>query len=301
MKDKKIIIAGGSGLLGKSLQKRFRNAGWEVHLLSTSKSDPANGIHPWAPGQEKLSPVFLAKFNVVINLSGAGVADKRWSPERKNILLNSRLNSTSTLVQALNAIETAPAPVLLSASAIGYYPSNTEVELNETKAAGNGFLSEVCKQWETTAHQYRHKDRLAVIRIGNVLSADGGYLKRLSPFSRLGILSPVGTGKQFFSWVHITDVTEIFYQLAAGDIPLGTYNAVSPQYVTNAEFTRLFNQSNGTPTLFPNIPAWVIKLLFGQLGREAVLSNQKVIPEALLKVGFTYVFSDIQSALNSFK
>lgn len=301
MKDQKIIIAGGSGLLGQSLQKRFKNAGWDVHLLSTSKSDPAHGIHPWAPGQEKMSPVFLGKFDVVINLAGAGVADKRWTPERKNVLLNSRLNSTSTLIQALNAIETTAAPLLLSASAIGYYPSDTETELTETKTSGNGFLSEICRKWETAAHEYKHKDCLAVVRIGNVLSKDGGYLKRLSPFSRMGILSPIGSGDQFLSWIHIEDLTEIFFRLATREIPVGTYNGVSPQYVTNAEFTRLFNQSNQSHTLFPNIPAWVIKLLFGQLGREAILSNQKVIPEALSKMGFTFLYSDLQSALNSFK
>jgi uncharacterized protein (TIGR01777 family) len=298
MKNHIVTIAGGSGMLGKALKKRFNSEGWRVHILSTSQNNPEAGVFPWAPYDEPLSPDLINGTELVINLAGAGIADQRWTRKRKKELYNSRIYSTRRIVEAVNQLPENKRPAMISASAIGYYSYRSKENMTESSEAGEGFVSELCRDWEKEA-KLASINNLSILRIGIVLSKEGGFLGRLKQFAKFKLLAPLGSGKEKISWIHIEDVVEICYQLALKKLPSGTYNVVSPKPESNATIIKKFNQLMGNPNFLPPVPSFIIKLLYGKMGVETVLSNQSVIPSALQKNHYQYIYPELDNALKS--
>lgn len=290
-----VLIAGGSGPLGKSIAAQLLKKNHEVRFLSVSKEDPSRNIYRWNPEAGIFNETAMEGIDVVINLSGAGVAEKRWTPTRKKTISDSRIMSTRLLAEYILSHPEKNIR-LISASAIGIYPAKDPHVKNETDAAGDGFLAKVCKDWEAEAQ--KAKD-VSIVRIGVVLSKQGGFLEKMRPLARFHLLSPLGTGKQMISWIHEEDVANIFSALAEGSLPTGTYNAVAPHPVSNEVLLKTYAELSHSGWWAPSVPAFLIKLLFGQMADETIFSDQNIAPKNLLEAGFEFQYPAIQKALAS--
>ncbi|WP_306639513.1 TIGR01777 family oxidoreductase [Sanyastnella coralliicola] len=292
-----IVISGGSGLIGRQLTKALTGLGHHVTILTRSPekyqgSELVSYAH-WSPSSLSVDKHAIAESDVVINLAGATVA-QRWTEKTKKAILDSRVNSTRTLVEAM---KDGKQRVFLSASAIGLYPFGDD-NFKEDHAPGSGFLSDVVRDWETEAMKAAQDGhRTALIRIGVVLAKDGGALERLVPIFKLGLGSAVGDGKQWQSWIHIDDLVNIFLFALENNLS-GAYNAVAPNPVTNEEMSRQLAKALGKPFWAPNVPGFVLKMIFGDMS-EVILGSQKVSAEKLEDSGFNFSFPDIDQALDN--
>jgi uncharacterized protein (TIGR01777 family) len=236
----------------------------------------------------------------VVNLAGAGIADKRWSAPRKQQLRQSRTDSTRALVEAIGAATRRPA-VFLSGSAIGFYGPQPEdgPSLDESAPPGSDFLSTLAVDWETEAQAAAALGcRVVILRTGVVLARDGGALQKLIPPFTLFGGGPLGSGRQVLSWIHRTDWIELVVWLLRREEAVGVFNATAPQPVTNAEFSTALGKALGRPSWLP-VPAFALKAIVGEMAGPALLSGQRVIPKHALVEGFTFQYSDIQSAMNA--
>lgn len=285
-----ILISGGSGMVGSALKAYFNAKGKEVRILSRK---PKNNDFYWNPKQNEIDSEAVKGADYIINLAGAGVADHRWTESYKKELNDSRIQSTRLLVNEANKYKSS-LKKFISASAIGYYAEKTGV-LDESSEAGNDFLGNLCKAWENET-QSLEMDSLAIIRIGIVLSSKGGFLQKLSLPAKLGVLSPIGSGKQVISWIHIQDLCRLIDFIIEKDLN-GKYNATSPNPVNNSLMLKSISKAFHRPFILPAIPAFVIKLLFGEMSVE-LLSGKTIIPQNLINQGFQFEFPEIELALN---
>ncbi|MDE1977663.1 MAG: TIGR01777 family oxidoreductase [Elusimicrobia bacterium] len=293
----RIFIAGGTGFIGSRLSELLIQGGHSLVFLSR---DPAK-TRTDAPGAEILSwsdrgwPKALASAQAVVNLAGAGVAEGRWTAERKRVVLESRLNATRTLVSAMAGIEGGP-KILINASAAGYYGPRDDEDIDEQQPAGADFLAQVCARWEEEAFKAReHGARVVILRIGVVLGPGGGALARmLLPF-RLGLGGRLGSGRQWFPWIHIDDLAGLVGEAIKNPDLSGPVNAVAPQPATNAEFTRALGRVLGRPTVLP-APAFALKLLLGEMS-GMLLTGQRLVPRAAQKAGYRFLFPKLDAAL----
>lgn len=230
----------------------------------------------------------------IIHLAGAGIADKRWSESRKKLIYDSRVKNTQLLFERSKGY---PIKGLVAASAVGFYGMDTgDKQLSENNERGKDFLSDIVVDWEKANAQFEERDlRVAMLRIGIVLSTEGGALKKMALPFKLGIGSPIGSGKQWMSWIHEDDLVEMI--LFALDNQLsGTYNAVAPEPTTNKEFSRTLAHVLAKPFWAPNVPAFVLRLLYGELA-YVVLGGNKVASKKIQKTGFTFKFNNLKDAL----
>jgi hypothetical protein len=255
-------------------------------------------IVPWQGFRgptEELSNA-LGDCDVVINLSGAPIADGRWTPQAKDQLRASREGTTTAIVTTLARIKTRPV-LLINASAIGYYGPQGDEELTEESPSGEGFLAGLCREWEGAA---RAAERLGVRvvtpRIGVVLGRDGGVLAKMLPIYRLGLGGPLGHGRQWMSWIHLDDLVELLMFLM-NNAASGPVNATAPHPVTNAEFSKTLGRTLGKPA-FLRTPGFVMKLAFGEMADELLLTGQRVLPRRAQSMGFHFRFPFIAGALN---
>jgi uncharacterized protein (TIGR01777 family) len=253
-----------------------------------------DGDVQWDVAAGRFDFAALQGVDVVIHLAGESVA-QRWTEASRARILNSRVDSTRLLVQAI--LEQSQPPAYLAASGISYYGVDQASPVDESSQTGSGFLAEVTRQWEAAAQPLVASGvRVAFLRTGIVLSREGGALaKILLPF-RLGLGGRIGDGRQQMSWISLPDLVAVYIFLVEHGSARGVFNAVAPQPVSNQEFTKILGRVLARPTIFP-LPAVVVRALFGEMGQETVLSNLAVLPARLNELGFTWQWSDLELAL----
>ena len=285
----KIIIAGGSGWIGRALSRELIKAGHRVIVLSRSGS---TGGVPGATGRAWLIPGAvgwkkeLEGADAVINLCGEGVADRFWTESRRRALVDSRLAPTRALTAAM-AEATVKPRVFISASAVGIYGQDRVEELDEKSSPATGFLADLCARWEASALEAEKLGvRVVLPRIGVVLGADGGALKRMLPPFRLGLGGRLGDGRQWFPWVHLDDVVGLIVSALSNEKLRGPVNAVSPESATNQEFTAALARAVRRPAVFP-VPGFVLRAGLGEMS-SLLLGSQKIAPKATLDAGYAF-------------
>lgn len=295
----KVLVTGGSGFVGTALCASLVTAGHEVTVLTRGDKGAGRlpaGVEacvgdPTAPGpwQE-----VAAGHDAFVNLAGAGIFS-RWTPEHKKLIRSSRVDSTRNLVDAMARRRSGQGAVLVSASAVGYYGPRGGEELSEEAPPGEDFLAGVCKQWEAEAQAAaRLGARVVCARFGIVLGGGGGALGQMLPLFRLGLGGPLGSGRQCFSWIHVADLVTALLFCLENEMS-GAANCCAPSPVTNREFTRTLGRVLRRPAFLP-APGFAVRLAMGEMG-SVVLTGQRVIPQALMRAGFSFQFPELEGAL----
>lgn len=294
----RILITGGTGVIGRPLCGQLLARGHELTVLSRKPESvkrkcgeavaAMGSLEEWAPDRV---------FEAVINLAGEPIFGGRWSRARKARLWDSRVTLTERLVERIAAAEQRPA-VLISGSAVGYYGDGGDAELTETSVAGHDFGARLCEAWESAAVKASGLGlRVCLVRTGLVLSKEGGLLGRMLPAFRLGLGARLGNGQQWMSWIHIDDYLGALINLLENTSASGAYNVTAPNPVTNAEFTRTLAQALRRPA-FLVAPAPVLRSVMGEMA-ELMLGGQRAIPEGIRKVNVQFKYRDLQSALDA--
>ena len=296
----KIAIAGATGFVGSRLVEQLQAQGHEVVIFTRSPQQASNrfgraqivGYNPLQSGawQESISGC-----DAVVNLAGEPIAEKRWTPDHKRTILESRQIGTQKIVEAISLASVKPS-VLINASAIGYYGTSETSKFDETSPAGKDFLAEVCTTWETAAQAVTATGtRLVILRMGIVLGENGGVLgKMLAPFSAF-VGGPIGSGKQWFSWVHRDDVVKLIIQAITDTQIAGVYNATAPNPVTMEAFSQTLGTVMNRPSWLP-VPNFALEAMLGE-GAIVVLQGQQVVPTHTLAQGFNFQYSTLKPAL----
>lgn len=292
----KTLVSGATGLVGKALTKSLTNDGHEVVRLVRRERSPGSLEIEWHPDQGRIDAQHLEGLDAVVHLAGESIAAGRWSDARKRSIRESRTKGTSLLSESLASLSQPP-KVFLSASAIGYYGNRGDELLKEISAPGSDFLADVCVKWEAATKPAVEKGiRTVCTRFGIILDSDGGALaKMLTPF-RMGIGGKVGDGTQWMSWIVLEDVVAALKFLIADESTSGPVNIVTPNPVTNSEFTRTLGRTLARPTIFP-MPAFGARLAFGEMADALLLSSQKVEPSVLQDKGFRFSWPTLAPAL----
>ncbi|MBX9769240.1 MAG: TIGR01777 family oxidoreductase [Bdellovibrionales bacterium] len=296
----KILLTGGTGLIGKKLGTRLVKAGHSVRVL-TRKAHAARETCPFpAEFVESMGQGFPAQMlegvDAIIHLAGESVAAGRWTPSRKKKIRESRVDFTKNLMNHVRVSGPSVKHIVM-ASAVGYYGDRKDEELTETSSGGTGFLAEICRDWEKELFQAplgTRRIRRVALRTGVVLSDQGGALEKLMPIFEKGVGGPVGSGRQWMSWIHLEDLVEMFLFHLEKETE-GTYNAVAPNPVTNKEFSKALGLAYGKPSIIP-APEFGLWIAFGEMA-QIILGSQKVLSKKTTDFGFKFKFSDIHSAL----
>jgi len=294
----RVAISAASGLIGSALAGDLKADGADVLRLVRRPARSPTEIS-WNPqaAADGLDPAALRGVDAVVHLSGAPVAARRWTPARKAVLRSSRIQSTRTIAAAIAAADPRPG-VLLCASAIGYYGDTGDRAVDESAPGGAGFLAELVRDWEAAAHPASAAGiRVASFRSGVVLAADGGMLGRLLLPFRLGLGATLGSGRQYLSWISLTDEVRALRFLLGSADAAGPFNLTAPAPVTNAEFTRALAAALGRPALL-NLPTVVLRTALGEVASE-LLGSARVMPARLRAAGFSFAHPDIATALKA--
>lgn len=295
-----VLISGASGLVGRALRKHLQSEEVPYATLVRSAPLPGASAYRWDPYQFKFRNEMrrLNGVRAVIHLSGESLAAGRWTPQKKHRIRESRVRSTESLVTLLAHLEHKP-EVLLSASAVGYYGDRGDEILTESSDAGDGFLAEVCREWEAAATAATDLGiRVLQLRFGVIFAAGGGALKKMLPAFRLGAGGRLGSGRQWMSWISLHDVLRIM-DFCMNDAQLqGPVNVVAPEAVTNAEFTRALARALHRPA-FASMPAVALRLVLGEMADATLLASARAIPEKLQRAGFQFDHPRIAGALRS--
>ncbi len=292
----KILMSGSHGLVGKALSQSLTNDGHEiVRLVRRAPTAGAPEIE-WHPNQGRINAEQLEGFDVVVHLAGENIASGRWTEEKKRAIRESRVKGTSLLSESLARLSRPPS-VFLSASAIGYYGDRGDELLTEQSVPGDGFLPSVCIEWENaTKPALENGIRTVYTRFGIILDRNEGALAKMLPPFQMGIGGKVGGGKQWMSWIALDDVVNGLKFLMTDTSIRGPVNFVTPNPVTNAEFTKVLGRVLSRPTFFP-VPAFGARLAFGEMADALLLSSQKVEPVVLQDKGFPYKWPTLEPAL----
>lgn len=290
--DMRIGITGASGLIGSALTSHLQQQGHEtVAFVRREPHSPAEIA--WQPGQP-LDPTSLTGMDAIVHLAGAGVGDKRWTDSYKQMIRSSRVDGTRTIAEAMAADPDGPR-VLISGSAIGYYGDTGDRLTDETGPQGAGFLAGVVRDWEAAAQPAVAAGiRVAFARTGLVVSSEGGAWQRLFPIFRAGLGGILGSGRQYWSAISLTDEVRALAWLLTNDIS-GPVNLVGPEPVTNGEVTRVMGEVLGRPTILP-VPAFALKAVLGEFA-EDTLASQRIDPAVLRSHGFTWRQPDIRAMI----
>ncbi|UCE02117.1 MAG: TIGR01777 family oxidoreductase [Candidatus Latescibacterota bacterium] len=288
-----VLISGASGLVGSTLIPFLTAGGHRMRRLGRSRSRGAD--HVWDPASGTIDTDALEGIDAIVHLAGENIGS-RWTSAKKQEIRNSRVQSTRLLAERLAAMSSPPR-TLVCASAIGFYGEQGDERLDESSAAGSGFLAEVCRDWEAAAEPARRAGiRVVHLRFGIVLSPRGGPLARMLPPFRMGGGGVIGGGKQYISWIGIDDAIHVILRALTDESLEGPVNAVAPTPVTNAEFTRTLGKVLRRPTLVP-LPAFVARALFGEMAEATLLSSARVQPQKLLDRGHSFQHPQLEEAL----
>jgi uncharacterized protein (TIGR01777 family) len=291
-----ILVTGSTGLVGSTLIPALTAEGHRVNCLVRSKSKLGIRDTYWDPTAGELYSPPLEGLDAVIHLAGENIAGGRWTAARKARIRDSRIQGTRLLSGSLAQLARPP-KVFVSASAVGYYGDRADEVLTEQSPPGSNFLAGVCREWESaTEPAAQHGIRVVILRLGVVLTPTGGALaKMLTPF-RMGVGGIIGSGKQYMSWIAIDDLVRIIIYMLKTDSLNGPTNAVAPNPVTNAEFTKTLGRVLRRPTVLP-MPAFAARLALGEMADELLLASARVVPSKLLASGFVFRHPDLESAL----
>ena len=296
----KVIVTGSTGLVGQALVRSLMSEGHSVTRLVRGGAQtfraPNSVAAEWDPEQGTIDAGALEGHDAAVHLAGEPVAEGRWTDEKKRRILESRVKSTRLLAETLAGLKDKP-KVLVSASATGFYGNRGAEVLVEESASGEDFLSEVCREWEKAAlPASRAGIRVVNTRIGIVLSGEGGALgKMLTPF-KLGVGGKVGSGEQYMSWITLDDLVGVIRHAIENEHLRGPVNAVAPNPVTNAEFTKALGHVLGRPTVLP-VPAFAARLAFGEMADAVLLAGARVEPARLKESGYDFKHTEIEEAL----
>jgi len=298
----RVVITGATGFIGRALCKALHRD-YEVIALSRDASRAAKSVGDWAKVIEwdgRTTGSWFMQANgafAIINLAGENVASGRWNESKKAGILHSRLDSSRAVLEVIKQVDKKPTVVIL-ASAIGYYGSRQDEKLDETSTPGKGFLANVCQRIESYAEEIEGVGvRCVVIRTGVVLGRDGGaFAKIVKPF-RFFLGGYLGSGRQWFSWIHLEDEVAAIKFLMENEHLKGAFNLTAPQPVTMKEFSKILGKVMHRPARL-NVPAFAARLAFGEMADEMLLSGQKVLPKRLLNTGFDFQYTNVEQALN---
>ncbi|NOS55906.1 MAG: TIGR01777 family protein [Cyclobacteriaceae bacterium] len=295
----KILITGASGLVGSRLTEMLLEKGHLVSHLGRQKKTGNIPSFVWDVENKSVDLQAFEGVDTIIHLAGADIADQRWTAQRKKEILESRTHSTKLLFDTLKD-HPHTVKTLVGASAIGYYGFGLDEEVfTEESKAGIGFLAEVTRQWEEQVDRIDKLGiRLVKVRIGIVLSEKGGALAEMAKPIRFGVGAPLGSGKQFLSWIHIDDLCAMFIQAVEDQSWHGAYNAVGINWVTNAELTKAIAHVLKKPLWLPPIPDFIMKLILGEMA-GMVLNGSKVSSAKIQKAGFQFKYTDLKEALKN--
>jgi uncharacterized protein len=292
----RVLVSGVSGPIGAALLPSLKASGYQVTRLVRGPAAGDTDIH-WDPAQP-VAPELVSGFDVVIHLAGETIVG-RWTDAKRARIRDSRALGTRHLAQALAQARNRPR-VFISGSAIGFYGDRGDEVLREDSAPGLGFLSEVCREWEAASRPASEAGiRTANLRTGLVLSAEGGALaKMLTPF-KLGLGGRLGSGRQWWSWIHVQDLVGAMHHILKSDLIEGAVNGVAPRPVTNDEFTKTLGSVLSRPTIFP-VPEFALRLVLGRdAAKELLLASQRVEPARLVASGYPFQYTDLRKALQA--
>jgi len=292
----KILISGASGLVGKHLTPTLKAKGHEVYKLVRKTPKSSDEIQ-WnaEKGFSETEQAKLENFDAVVHLAGDNVASENWSDEKKRKIKDSRVVGTRVLVDALKQAKNPP-KIFVSAAAVGFYGDRKDEILTEDGAPGEGFLTDVCTAWEDEIKKAEEFARVVFLRIGVVLAKDGGALEKMVTPFKFGVGGTVGSGKQWMSWIALDDLIKIIHFSLENENLRGAVNAVAPNPVTNREFTETLGKVLHRPTVLP-VPAFAIKLLFGEMGETLLLQGTRVLPKKLADANFDFQFTNLEEAM----
>ncbi len=296
----RIAITGSSGMIGSALISSLIKEGHSLSRVVRTKLSLNNPEYIfWDTERQEIDLNKLEGYDAVIHLAGANIAGKRWSSIYKKILYDSRIKTTTFLCESLVRLKKIPR-VLLSASAVGYYGNHAPHDvIDEHCLAGNDFLAKLCVDWEKACLPAREAGiRVVNIRFGVVLGTKGGALAKMLPIFKLGLGGPIASGQQMMSWIALEEIPAIVVHLLRHDVINGAVNIVSPNPVSNAEFTKILGKILRRPTVFP-VPAWGLKILFGEMAETLLIGGAKVVPKRLLDSGYQFHYPELSSALGA--
>jgi uncharacterized protein len=292
-KTSRVLISGASGLIGSALAPSLEASGYEVTRLVRGESSTNRRI-PWDPSNP-LDPKLVSGFDAVIHLSGESIVG-RWTAAKKKRIVDSRVLATRNLSAALANAPQRPR-MMISGSAIGFYGNRDDEILRDESSSGTGFLPEICREWEAGTQEASAAGiRVTHIRTGIVLSRDGGALQKMLLPVRLGVGGKIGSGRQWMSWISIHDMVGAVHHILRDDSLQGPVNMVAPNPATNAEFTKTLASVLSRPAIF-SVPAFAVRLAFGEMGEQTLLGSQRVQPAKLVASGYVFQQPDLRRAL----
>lgn len=295
----KVLITGGTGLIGKRLTALLLQKGYEIAYLTRKKVNiPSVRVYEWDVRKNYIEDGALENTDYLIHLAGAGVADERWTEERKKEIFSSRTDSIELIARKFKELNIRPKS-FVSASGSSYYGEDTgDIQHTEHSPPGKDFLSEVTIEWEKAADQIAALGvRTVKLRTGIVLSNDGGAVPKMAQPAKLGFGAPLGSGKQWLSWIHIDDICALYIQCLENESWVGAYNAVATPPATNEYFTKLLCKALDKPQWLPNVPAFALRLTFGEMANVVLGSNYVINQRIQDETDFQYQFPDLLEAL----
>jgi len=299
----RVLLTGGTGLIGQRLCRILEDRGYEVAILSRRQSSGLQGngittrVHYWKPDRQEIDEEAVNSCDFIIHLAGANIGGKRWTAQRKQEILESRVGPADLIYKKLD-LRNSRLKAFISSSAVGYYGARTTGEIcRETDPPASDFLGETCRKWEQAADGFTGAGiRTVKIRTGVVLADNGGALKRMDRLFRLGLGSAIGSGMQYMPWIHIEDLCQIYILAMEQEGMHGAYNAVAPEHVTNRIFSKELARVLRKPFWFPRIPAFIMRLLFGEMS-VILLTGSRVSSEKITKSGYVFLYPRLMDAL----
>ena len=294
----KVLITGGSGLIGRRLSLLLKSRGYEVRILSRS-NNPKNNYKTfvWNVSEQYINDSAFEGLTHIIHLAGAGIADKRWSEKRKKEIIASRVTSTNLLYNSVKRLKT-PLNSFISASATGYYGAVTSETIFEEKdKPAKDFLGKVCSLWEDSIFQFNEiKIRTVALRTGIVLSKDGGALKKM----KTPVITSLGNGKQYMPWIHIDDLCELYIKAIEDQEFKGAFNAVSSEHISNLSFSKKISKIFNHPFLAIGAPSFILQIVFGEMS-TIILNGSRISANKIKQAGFKFKFENLEKALNNLR
>lgn len=297
---KTILIAGGTGFVGQQLIAFLADKGYTLNVLTRKPSaNPSATIRffQWDIERQYIDPKAFEEVEILINLTGANIGEKRWTKKRKQEIIDSRVQSIALLYRYISENK-GNIKTVISSSAVGYYgAATTDKTLVETSESGNDFLASVCRKWEDVALKFTDLGiRTVILRKGVVLGKEGGMTQKLKPLTQWGINVSLGSGKQYLPWIDIRDLMEWYHYIICNPEIHGVYNTVATQHITMNDFSKSLLKSFGKKSFLPNAPAFVIRWLFGEMS-VMLLEGSKVSNEKLKNTGFSFAYDTIEQSL----
>ncbi len=295
-----VLITGGTGLVGKRLTKKLLKKGYNVSILSrTAKQSDTVKYYTWNIVEKTIDKQAVLTADYIIHLAGAGVADKRWTKNRKKLIIDSRVKSVELLFNTAKE-NNHKLKAFISASGTNCYGTTTSEKIfTENDTFANDFLGKVCELWENAANKFKSLDiRVVKLRTGIVLSKSGGAFEKLSKPIKLGFGSIIGSGKQYMPWIHINDLCEMYISAIEKNSINGSYNAISPEYQNNESFTKLIAKSFNKPIWLPKIPSHFLRLILGEMS-TIVTEGSRVSSKKIERTGFKFKYPTLESALKN--